>query len=152
MAKRTTARKKRRSLPNVKAFLPCEKVIYDQITTCATLVSLFSELSIGAFPGRIPPFWLFLQLTDGMIGKYEIEIEVQDLDNASVLLRFTGGVAEFSYRPERYDIIMMVPPLLLRRPTGRLAVVAFADDEVLAENTFTIRNVRSGNGHADDPK
>ena len=128
-----------RSLPNCKAFVQCDKVIFDAITNCPTVIGLFSELAVFEFPGATQPFFLYLQLTDGMVGMYQIEIEIQDLDNGLTLHKAPAGVAKFSYRPERYDVIMFVPPIRFEKPTGRCAVVAFTDGKMLAENTFTIR-------------
>ena len=128
----------------------CEKIIWDQIANAPTLVSLFSEFGIYSLPTDLQSFWLFLQVADGLVGKYEIEIEVQDLDRGELIHKFPGAPLVFRYRPEVFNAILQVPRLRIDYPSHVYAVVVFADGELLAQQKFTVKVRGSSNEQPND--
>ncbi len=131
--------KKPKPLPRCKAFLICEKVIDDKISKSRSLIGLFTEFSVRGFPVQFSPFWLFIQLSDGIVGQYSIDIEIQDLKNNLVIFRRRGIPVEFACRPETVDAIIWVPPLRIISPGSVYAVVIFADDQPIADSVITVR-------------
>lgn len=136
---RAGRRRHQRPLPICNAFLICEKIIWDSIAIAPTLVSLFSQFNVHSLPAYLNPFWLFLQVADGIIGDYSIEIEIQDLDRGELVHKFAGPSAIFRYRPEVFNTMIQVPPIRVEHPSRVYAVVAFADGKVLAQQKFTVQ-------------
>jgi hypothetical protein len=124
--------------PTCNAFLICEKVIKDEFFGTISLVGLFTEFRLAGVPTYLPRFWTFLQLSDGQVGSYPIEVEIQDLVRNEVIHRFDGSPAIFNSRLEVVDCIILAPPLLISSKSGVYAVVVFADKRQVASQKFTV--------------
>jgi hypothetical protein len=132
---RSASRRPRRVLPNCRAILLCEKVIKDAISGTISLIGIFTRLGVTQFPGRTTPFYLFAQLAHGMVGEYELTMEVQDDREATVIGRSQPLPLRFSYRREVIDVIIPLPPVVLEHP-GSYSVAVFADGNEVGFASF----------------
>src|SRR4051812_27049655 len=104
----------KKPLPKCKAFLLCERCIIEERTRCISLINLFDTFRLKTFPSRCPSFFAFVQLVDG-IGRYQLEIEVHDLEDDSLIGRSEPIVAEFPVRPMRRSFSIPIRSLVLPR-------------------------------------
>ena len=140
MAKKKPAPKKStKPPPKCKAILLCDQAIVEAVTGKVSLVGIFDRFALRKFPGHIRQFTAFLQLTDG-IGKYAITIEVHDLREDVVLARAPIVSLEFKDRAGKANLMIPVPPLLLKH-AGGYDFVVLADGQEIDRQQFLARSV-----------
>ena len=115
MAKKKGRKKKgRRPPPVCKAILLCDSVNMDDSTELADILGVFSKLGLERFPSPIPPFIVYLQLTNG-VGRYRLTVEVHDLHNGEVLFRIEAFI-EFDDKLNAQILAIPISLLSLRHP------------------------------------
>lgn len=85
-------------LPICKAILICEKVIFDRDTGNGSAIGIFDHFVAAGFPFQSPPFWIFLQLDDG-IGKYDLTSELRDSNDKVLVYSLAPVGVDFRMRP-----------------------------------------------------
>jgi hypothetical protein len=149
MAKKKPAPKKStKPPPRCKAILLCDQAIVEAVTGKVSLIGIFDRFALRKFPGPIRPFTAFLQLTDG-IGKYNITIEVHDLREDKVLARAPIVAMEFKDRAAKANLMIPVPPLLLKH-AGGYDFVVLADGQEIDRQQFLAHSV-GGNSEPTNP-
>ena len=145
--KKPSAKKAQKPPPRCKAILLCDQAIVEAVTGKVSLIGIFDRFTLRKFPGHIRQFTAFLQLTDG-IGSYKITIEVHDLREDRILARAAIVQMTFQDRSGKANLMIPVPPLLLKHPGGYDFVV-LADDQEIDRQQFLAHGVR-GDNHAGD--
>ncbi|HVA50526.1 MAG TPA: hypothetical protein VNH11_29545 [Pirellulales bacterium] len=121
-------------LPHCKAFLICKEVTEDEETGEISLYALIETFRQHTFPGPTAPFVVFLQVYDG-IGRYQMSIEANALDDDASVARATVADLDFPERLAKIDIAIPVDSVYLPRP-GRYELLVFVDGQELARQYF----------------
>jgi hypothetical protein len=135
-----TAGNKDKPLPKCKAILLCDTVIVDSRSGKVSIIGILDGFNVIQFPGRIAPFHVFLQLTDG-IGKYRVSVEIHDLRDDKIVVRAPLVEIDFRARPGKGNLIIPIPPLPLQHEGGYDFVV-LADGQEIDRQQFRARLVR----------
>jgi hypothetical protein len=146
MAKKS-ARKEGVPPPKCKAILLCDHTIIEAGTGKVSVIGIFERFQLPAFPGHTAPFTAFLQMTDG-VGRYDVTIEVHDLQNDMVLARVTGAAIEFADRRAKVNFMIAIPPLPLQHAGGYDFVVLAGGKEI--DRQQFVAQAREGHSHAED--
>jgi hypothetical protein len=113
------------TIPSVLAILLCDVIIIDQETKKTTLVGLFENLNVGAFP-TMQKVGLFARLTD-MEGPYKFMLRIVRLDGDKEELM---AGAEFEHqandRLANLNVALNLPGVPFTAP-GRHEFQLFAD-------------------------
>ena len=120
--------------PQCLALLLCQRTFQDSSTGAFTLFDLIHTLKVSAFPGRSPPFEIFVELYDG-IGAYDLTIEVHDRSDGATIARATLTDLDFIERLAKMDLSMPVQSVGLPR-AGRYDVIALVRGQELARQYF----------------
>jgi hypothetical protein len=145
--KKASSAKGRKPPPRCKAILLCDQAIVEAMTGKVSLIGIFDRFTLRKFPGHIRQFTAFLQLTDG-VGSYNITIEVHDLREDQILARAAIVQMTFQDRSGKANLMIPVPPLLLKHPGGYDFVV-LADEQEIDRQQFLAHGVK-GDDHAGD--
>ncbi len=146
MAKKPAPKKTTKPPPKCKAILLCDHAIVESGTGKVSLIGIFDRFAVRDFPGLIQQFTCFLQLTDG-IGKYRITVEVHDLREDQILARAAIVQIVFADRAGKANLMIPVPPLLLKH-AGGYDFVVLADDQEIDRQQFGAHRI-VGKGKAD---
>jgi hypothetical protein len=139
--KKPSPKKSAKPPPRCKAILLCDQALVEAVTGKVSLIGIFDRFALRKFPGHIRQFTAFLQLTDG-IGQYSITIEVHDLREDRILARAAIVNMAFQDRSGKANLMIPVPPLLLKHPGGYDFVV-LADEQEIDRQQFLAYGVRS---------
>jgi hypothetical protein len=120
--------------PRCKAILLCEQAIIEAGTGNVSVIGIFDRFVVPEIPGRTRAFTVYLHLTDG-IGRYDVVVEVHDLQEDKVIGRADGIALRFPERLHRQNVIVLVPPLSIHHP-GRYDVVVFVDGQEIDRQQF----------------
>jgi hypothetical protein len=134
MAKKSAPRKSPKPPPQCKAILLCDHAIVEAGTGKVSLIGIFDRFAVTEFPSPIRQFTAFLQLTEG-IGKYRITVEVHDLRDDEILARAAIVQIDFQDRAGKANLMIPVPPLLLKH-AGGYDFVVLADDQEIDRQQF----------------
>jgi hypothetical protein len=134
MAKKPAYRRATKPPPRCKAILLCDQAIVEAGTGKVSLIGIFDRFAVPEFPGLVRQFTAFLQLTDG-IGKYRITVEVHDLREDAILARAAIVQIVFQDRAGKANLMIPVPPLLLKHPGG-FDFVVLADEQEIDRQQF----------------
>lgn len=135
--KRPKSPKGRKPLPRCKAILLCDQVIIDAITRKNSLIGIFETFFVPHFPGNSSTFTAFLQLVDG-IGKYDLHIEIHDLQQNSVIARMGPFPIEFPERVNKAVFMFTILPFPLPH-AGSYDFVVTADGEDIDRQKFDVQ-------------
>lgn len=129
----------RKPPPKCKALLLCDKTIVEAITGKTSIIGVFDRFNVLEFPGRTAPFTVFLQLTDG-IGRYDVVIEVHDLQNDQVLGRGSGIGLTWPEKLLKMNLMLPVPPVPITH-AGVYDLVVFANGQEIDRQKFEVRSL-----------
>jgi hypothetical protein len=94
---------------------------------------------LAELPGLTREARAYLQLVDG-IGRYEVAVEIHDLQENRVIAKATGIVVEYKERLQRCEVIIPSPQLKLMHP-GKYDVVALAEGFEIGRQQFIAQKV-----------
>lgn len=136
MGKFKGPRKKRgqKPPPKCKALLLCERTIIEAGTGNVSIIGVFDAFILPSFPNRTRPFTAFLQLTDG-IGRYDIIVEIHDLQRDEVLGRGSGLGLIWPDRLVKVNLMIPIPALPLTHP-GSYDLVVIANGQEIERQKF----------------
>jgi hypothetical protein len=120
--------------PACKALLLCDQTIIEAGSGKISLIGSFTAFALQSFPGQTVPFTAFVQLADG-IGRYEIQVEIHDLREGTVLARSPKMEIEFAERLTKINICLPVPPLRLTHE-GKYDFVFLANGQEIDRQQF----------------
>jgi len=126
--------KSRKPPPACKAILLCDAVLTDPFTGKGSVIGILSQFTLPEFPGDTPPFFVYLQLTDG-IGSYTLSIEIRDRADDEALFKGVLLKVEFAERGVKNNVVIPMPPLPLPHP-GAYDLIMFADAQELDRQQF----------------
>lgn len=120
--------------PTCKALLLCDDTIMEAGTAKISLIGIFRRFVVFKIPVITKPFSAFLQITNAS-GKYDILVEVQDLQADEVIAEAKGLGIEISDRLKVYNVIIPVPGLPLKHE-GLYDFVVSANGEEIDRQQF----------------
>jgi hypothetical protein len=123
--------------PKCKAILLCERVIIEEGTKNASIISIFTDFIVPGVPCGIGGFTVFVQLHDG-IGRYGLTVEVHNLRDQTVIARSNRMEMAFDSRPNSHNVMIPVPPLPFK-DVGAYDLVVFADNQEIDRQRFTLK-------------
>jgi hypothetical protein len=127
---------KSKPLPKCKALLLCDQLIVEQGTEKLTLVGVFRELAFPEFPADTDPFVVFVQLVDG-IGRYNITVEVLDLEDDAVFARAEVDNLTFPPRPSRINLKLVLKSVSIPH-AGKYDLLVLADGAEIDRQQFVV--------------
>lgn len=148
MAKRRSAQRGKPP-PKCKAILLCDHTIVEAVTGKISIIGIFDNWFLPQFPRPIRPFTCFLQMTDG-VGKYAVSVEVHDLQADQILAQARITEVAFPERVSKVNLMIPVPPLVLRH-AGNYDFVVLADGQEIDRQQFQAVQVPGGPPHATNP-
>jgi len=123
--------------PKCKAFLLCQGTIIEKESGNVSIINTFNAFKVAPIPGCTGPFYIFVQLTDG-IGRYDSEIEIVDLADDRIIARATAPAKlEFPQKLMRMNVVIPVPPLPVRR-AGSYEIRVLANKQVIEQQKFDV--------------
>lgn len=140
---------KRKPPPVCKAILLCDAVLTDPFTGKGSLIGILSQFTLPEFPGDTPPFFVYLQLTDG-IGSYLLSIELRDRATDEAMYEGELMEIEFAERAVKNNIVLPMPPLPLPHP-GAYDFIVFADGQEIDRQQFDAETQEPSDG-AEEPR
>jgi hypothetical protein len=126
--------KKRKPPPVCKAILLCDAVLTDPFTGKGSVIGILSQFVVPAFPGESPPFFVYLQLTNG-IGRYTLSIELRDRATDAAMHEGTLMDLEFAERATKNIVVIPMPPLPLPH-AGAYDFIVFAEGQEIDRQQF----------------
>lgn len=127
----------KKPLPKCKALLLCDRCIIEERTHRISLINVFGTFRLASLPGRSPEFAVFVQLVDG-IGRYQLEIQIVDLEHDRIIGRTNATVVEFPVRLMKRNIVIAVRSLTLPHP-GKFDVIVLGDGDEIERQSFTVQ-------------
>ncbi len=129
---------KKKPPPKCKAILLCDQILIDSLTGKLSIIGIFENFFVTAFPAATAPFTAFLQMTDG-VGQYNVTVEVYDLQEDAILGAAQGPVIDFAERTVKLNFFIPVPPLPLTH-LGRYDFIVMADGQEIDRQQFEAIN------------
>ena len=121
--------------PKCKAILIAEKVIVDAKDGRVSVIGIIDKLLMPNFPVKTRPLWAFLLLTDG-VGRYDVVIEIHDLQQDKIIGRGMGIAIHFPERLYKMNVIIPLPALTLTHP-GAYDFVVIANGSEIDRQKFS---------------
>jgi len=152
MAKKRATRKRTKGRippPKCKAILLCDQTILEAGSGKISLIGIFANFNVQKFPAVVAPFRAYVQLVNG-IGRYEVVVEIHDLQKDKVLARAQGIGIEFADRFTTVNIMMPVPPLPLAH-AGKYDLVVLANGQEIDRQQFTAVSMEDMQRGPDNP-
>jgi hypothetical protein len=112
-----------------------------------TIVGILDRFDLQAFPGQTKQCMAFMQLSGG-IGRCQIIIDIEDLEDGQTIARARGPGIEFPDRLSRINLIIDLPPIPLEHP-GLYDLVVLSNNEEIDRQRFRARSLTS-EGDVDD--
>lgn len=135
------------SEPKCKAILLCDKTIIEAATGKISLIGTFTHFALKEIPGRTRTVEAFCQFTDAE-GRYDLVVEIHNLQNGTVIARATGPAIEIPNRLMRANVIIPIPSLSVGN-SGAYDFVIFANGSEIDRQQFSV-NVIPGRQDDDD--
>ena len=110
--------------------------IIEAVTGKCTIVGVFEVFNLRSMPGRTSSFTVFLQLTDG-IGRYDLVIEIYDLQQGVVLGRGSGLGLNWPQKLLKMNVTIPVPPVPVTHE-GAYDLVVTANGQEIERQKFTV--------------
>lgn len=139
--------------PMCKAILLCDAVLSDPFSRKSAIVGIFENFIVPAFPGMTTPFFVFMQMTNG-IGRYQITVEIRRLGHGGqdeTIARASVAEMEFKDRAAKSVLIIPVPPLPLPA-AGEYDFIVLADGQEIDRQQFNAVSRPEEPHAADSPK
>lgn len=137
--KKTPQRKEGKPPPLCKSIILADNAIIEQGTGKVSIYGIFSGFFLPDFPGFTREAAAYLELVDG-IGRYEVTVEIHDLQEDKVVAKASGLAVEFSERLQRRGLIIKIPPIRLEH-SGKYDVVVLADAREIESQQFIAQKI-----------
>jgi hypothetical protein len=126
--------------PAVKAILICDQIIHEYGTNKKSLIGIFEDIHLTAFPHSYPRIAVYVNLTDAH-GKYALELRlVSSVDNTIIGSGKTPEV-EIDNPLRTCEFALQIQNLVFRHP-GVYEFQVFANNELVATKAFNVKRVR----------
>lgn len=125
--------------PQCKAMLLCDTTIVESGTGKVSIVGTFESFHPQCRPIILKAFQVFLQVY-GARGRYDVTVEIQELQNGDVLVTVSGLTIEIGDRLARSNIIIPIPSMQVSR-SGEFDMVVRANGDEVARQQFSIYEV-----------
>jgi hypothetical protein len=126
--------------PSVKAILICDQIIHEFGTNKKSLIGIFEDIHLTAFPHSYPRIAVYVNLTDAH-GKYVLELRlVSSADNTVIGSGRTPEV-QIDNPLRTCEFALQIQNLVFRQP-GVYEFQVFANGELVATKAFNVKSVR----------
>ena len=132
-------RKAEKPPPSCKAIILAEKVIVERGTGIISIIGMIGGFWIQSFPGNTREMFAFLELIEGL-GRYEIEVEIHDLQESTVIARVSNMNVDFPEKLHTSNLIIQIPALTIQHQ-GIYDVVVFANGQEIDRRKFGARRL-----------
>jgi hypothetical protein len=126
--------------PSVKAILICDQIIHEFGTNKKSLIGIFEDIHIAAFPHSYPRIAVYVNLTDAH-GKYVLELRLMSSVDASVIGSGKTPEVEIDNPLRTCEFALQIQNLVFRQP-GVYEFQVFANGDLVATKAFHVKRVR----------
>jgi hypothetical protein len=128
--------------PNVKAILICDQIIHEYGTNKKSLIGIFEDIHIPAFPHSYPRIAVYVNLTDAH-GKYVLELRLVNSADNSVIGSGKTPEVEIDNPLRTCEFALQIQNLVFRNH-GVYEFQVFANGALVATKAFNVKRVRTG--------
>lgn len=128
--------------PNVKAILICDQIIHEYGTNKKSLIGIFEDIHITAFPHTYPRIAVYVNLTDAH-GKYVLELRLVNSADNSVIGSGKTPEVQIDNPLRTCEFALQIQNLIFRNP-GVYEFQVFANGDLIATKAFNVKRVRLG--------
>ncbi|MHC4974538.1 MAG: DUF6941 family protein [Planctomycetota bacterium] len=128
--------------PSVKAILICDQIIHEFGTNKKSLIGIFEDIHLTTFPYRYPRIAVYVNLTDAH-GNYALELRLLDASDRSEVGRGRTPEVKIDSPLRTCEFALQIQNLFFRKP-GTYEFQIFANDELLATKSFSVKKIESG--------
>ena len=130
------------SKPEVKAFLLCDYVLHEAGTNKKSLIGIFEDIHITAFPHSYPRIAVYVNLNDAH-GKYVLELRLVSSADNSVIGSGKTPEVQIDNPLRTCEFALQIQNLIFRQP-GVYEFQVFANGDLVATKAFNVKRVRVG--------
>jgi len=126
--------------PSVKALLICDQIIHEHGTNKKSLIGIFQDIHLTAFPHSYPRIAVYANLTDAH-GKYVLELRLVSSADTTVLGSAKTPEVQIDNPLRTCEFALQIQNLVFRH-AGVYEFQVFANDELIATKAFNVKQVR----------
>jgi len=126
----------------VKAILICDQIIHEFGTNKKSLIGIFEDIHITAFPHSYPRIAVYVNLTDAH-GKYILELRLVNSADNSVIGSGKTPEVQIDNPLRTCEFALQIQNLVFRNP-GVYEFQVFANGDLVATKAFNVKRVRVG--------
>lgn len=124
----------------MKAILICDQIIHEFGTNKKSLIGIFEDIHITAFPHRYPRIAVYVNLTDAH-GKYVLELRLVSSADNSVIGSGKTPEVQIDNPLRTCEFALQIQNLVFRTP-GVYEFQVFGNGELVATKAFNVKRVR----------
>ena len=124
----------------MKAILICDQIIHEFGTNKKSLIGIFEDIHITAFPHSYPRIAVYVNLTDAQ-GKYVLELRLVSSADNSVIGSGKTPEVQIDSPLRTCEFALQIQNLVFRTP-GVYEFQVFANGNLVATKTFNVKPVR----------
>jgi len=128
--------------PNVKAILICDQIIHEFGTNKKSLIGIFEDIHITAFPHTYPRIAVYVNLTDAH-GKYVVELRLVNSADNTVIGSGQTPEVQIDNPLRTCEFALQIQNLIFRNP-GVYEFQVSANGDLIATKAFNVKRVRLG--------
>lgn len=128
--------------PNVKAILICDQIIHEFGTNKKSLIGIFEDIHITAFPHTYPRIAVYVNLTDAH-GKYVVELRLVNSADNTVIGSGQTPEVQIDNPLRTCEFALQIQNLIFRNP-GVYEFQVSANGDLIATKAFNVKRVRIG--------
>ncbi len=124
----------------MKAILICDQIIHESVTNKKSLIGIFEDIHISAFPHSYPRIAVYVNLTDAH-GKYVLELRLVSSADNSVIGSGKTPEVQIDSPLRTCEFALQIQNLVFRNP-GFYEFQVFANAELIATKAFNVKRVK----------
>ena len=127
--------------------LLCDTTIRDAANGKLSVIGIFRQFLLPEIPGSTSTFSAFVQITNAC-GKYQIVVEVRDLNADEVIARAVGPTIAVGDRLHVWNIVIPTPPLPIEHEGPFDFIVIANDEEIDRQQIRALLNLPKEDGES----
>jgi hypothetical protein len=135
--------------PSVKAILICDQIIHELGTNKKSLIGIFEDIHLNAFPARYPRIAVYVNLTDAH-GKYSLELRLVNTVDGTQMGSGRTPEVEIDSPLRTCEFALQIQNLVFTMP-GKYEFQILANNSLLATKTFNVKQAPQPAGNQPQP-